>query len=136
LTGGGLIRSLGGQGASLRLLRRGRERWAYDERVLGSSEFVSEVVEEARKRRSSDLPTPEQKKAALDDIIARVAIRLGLSSEEIAGGSRRRVVATGRYPVGYMAVRKYGHSVAEVARELKVSSQSILRGLEKGTDIA
>ena len=132
LTGGGLIRSLGGRGASVGLLRRGRERWAYDERVLGSSEFVSEVVEEASERRSSGLTTPEQRKAALDGIIAKVAIRLGLSREEITGGSRRRAVTTGRYLVGYIAVRKYGHQAVEVARELNVSSQSILRALEKG----
>ena len=132
LSGGGLIRSLGGRGASLGLLRRGRERWAYDERVLGSSEFVSEVVEEASERRSSGMTTPEQTKAALDGIIAKVAIRLALSREEITGGSRRRAVTTGRYLVGYIAVRKYGHQAVEVARELNVSSQSILRALEKG----
>ncbi len=90
------------------------------------------MVEEASDRRSSELTTPEQRKATtLDGIIARVAIRLELSREEIRGGSRRRTVAAGRYPVGYMAVRKYGHPVTEVARALKVSSQSVSQTVEK-----
>ncbi|MEJ5378514.1 MAG: transposase [bacterium] len=135
LTGGGLIRSLGGRGASRGVPRRGRERWAYDERVLGSSEFVMEVLEETRKRQCYDPPRSEQRKETLDHIIARVGTKLGLSREEITGGSRRRAVATGRYLVGYLAVGKHGHPVAEVARELKVSSQSVLRALEKGPQL-
>ena len=132
LAGGGLIRSLGGTGASLGALRRGREQWAHDERVLGSGEFVREVVEEASEQRPPELTTPAQRKAALDGIIAEVAIRLGLSREEIIGGSRRRAVAMGRYLVGYIAVCKHGHPEIEVARALNVSSQSILRAVEKG----
>ncbi len=135
LTGGGLVRSLGGRGASHGFPRRGRERWAYDERVLGSSEFVMEVLEQTRNRRCSDPGASEQKKATLEDIIAKVGTKLGLSREEITGGSRRRAVATGRYLVGYLAVGKHGHPVAEVARELKVSSQSVLRALEKGPQL-
>ena len=30
-------------------LRRGRERWAHDERVLGSSEFVEEMLKEVER---------------------------------------------------------------------------------------
>ena len=37
LMGGGLIRSMGGW-ARVEELRRGRESWAYDERVLGGEE--------------------------------------------------------------------------------------------------
>jgi putative transposase len=45
LVGGGLIRSVGGR-AEFMKLGRGRERWAYDERVLGSSDFVIGLLQD------------------------------------------------------------------------------------------
>jgi putative transposase len=45
LVGGGLVRSMGGW-ERVEELRRGRERWAHDERVLGSIEFVESVLKE------------------------------------------------------------------------------------------
>jgi len=44
-SGGGLRRSAGGW-HHLPSLGRGRERWAHDERILGSSEFVRHVLEQ------------------------------------------------------------------------------------------
>jgi hypothetical protein len=43
LTGGGLIRSLGGWGAA-KAMRRGREHVKSDERILGDSDFVQSVL--------------------------------------------------------------------------------------------
>jgi REP-associated tyrosine transposase len=132
LTGGGLVRSLGGRGASPGLAGRGREQWAFDERVLGSSDFVEEVLEEVGGRRSQEGTTREEKKAALDGLISKVAIQLGLSQEELTGGSRRRDVVLGRYLIGYIAVRQQGYPVIDIAKKLRVSGQSVLRALERG----
>ncbi len=41
-------------------------------------------------------------------------------------------IAAKRYVVGYVAVREWGYPAVEVARSLNVSSQSILRAVEKG----
>ncbi len=41
-------------------------------------------------------------------------------------------IAAGRYVVRYVAVREWGYPAVEVARTLNVSSQSILRAMEKG----
>ncbi len=41
-------------------------------------------------------------------------------------------IAAGRYVVRYVAVREWGYPAIEVARALNVSSQSILRAVEKG----
>ena len=51
LQGGGLKRSAGGW-EGLRELRRGRERWAFDERILGSGAFVAQL------RAAATLPRP------------------------------------------------------------------------------
>jgi len=60
LQGGGLLRSLGGW-AVVQSLRRGREAYLGDERVLGSSEFVEALrrtVEAAEAPRPPRLPRP------------------------------------------------------------------------------
>jgi len=51
LQGGGLVRSMGGWD-KVSALRRGRERWAYDERVLGSSDFIEGIWNEAERLKS------------------------------------------------------------------------------------
>ena len=64
LTGGGLIRSLGGWSEAKRLRGRGKDHVMSDERILGDSEFVDTVLSEAKegyerkyelKRRGYDL---------------------------------------------------------------------------------
>jgi hypothetical protein len=89
-------------------------------------------LEEAGEQRFPKAPTPEQRNSDLDDLISKAAILLRLNQKEITGGSRRKEVVLGRYLVGYVAVRQQGHPVVDVARKLKVSSQSVLRAIEKG----
>jgi len=50
LTGGGLIRSLGGWSEVKRLGRNGRERVKGDERILGDTQFVLQILEQANER--------------------------------------------------------------------------------------
>jgi putative transposase len=121
LSGGGLIRSSGGKDA---LLRRGREAWASDERILGSSEFVQAVHTEHRDVKPG--------RRALDDIIRDVSEEAGLSVAELVSGNRRRDIVIARSFVCSSAVREHGFTITEVARALNVSKQSILRGVEKG----
>jgi hypothetical protein len=135
LTGGGLIRSLGSRDITVAIAGRGREQWAFDERVLGSSEFVSEILKEAKTRGLQKDAELEQRKAVLDELIVRVATRQGLTREEVTGGSRREQVVSVRYLIGYIAVRQQGYPVIDVARVLRVSSQTILRALEMGPKI-
>ncbi len=131
LVGGGLIRSIYGREAAVPL-RRGREKWAYDERVLGSSDFVEHVWKEVEQGRLVPTASRDQRQADVDRLVAEIADRLRLGRSELIGGSRRRAVAAGRYVVGYVAVREWGYPAVEVARALNVSSQSILRAVERG----
>jgi putative transposase len=131
LTGGGLIRSLGGR-ASVALLQKDREPWAYDERVLGSSEFVEAVLQDIAEDRARRLRQVQARSDRIDRLVRRVAKRLGLDESELTAGGRRRRVWVGRWVVSHIAVRQLGQSVGEVARALGVSIQSVLRGVEKG----
>jgi chromosomal replication initiation ATPase DnaA len=62
----------------------------------------------------------------------RVGKKLGLSRGEVVGGSRRRKVVRARNIISYVAVHEYGLSLKEVSEALRVSKQSVLRGLAAG----
>ena len=50
LTGGGLIRSLGGRPAMKKLRLKGQDRLKGDERILGDSDFVTSILAEAKEK--------------------------------------------------------------------------------------
>ncbi len=134
LAGGGLVRSVGGWD-QVRELSRGREKWASDERILGSSDFVESILDEVKEKGTqfefrSMLPS-----GALDSLIEAVASRMNLSNAEVRGGGRRRRVVEARILISLVAVREYGLSLTEVSRALGVSKQSVLRGLERGDQV-
>ncbi|MGD0489630.1 MAG: transposase [Syntrophorhabdales bacterium] len=118
LTGGGLVRSTGG-------LRRGREAWASDERILGGSDFVESV------KAQIDAFQPAKARRNMNDLLRDVSGKTGLSIPELVSGSKRREVILARSYISFVAVKEEGLRLAEVARALNVSKQSILRGIAK-----
>jgi putative transposase len=129
LTGGGLIRSMGGW-QRVKEIKRGREKWASDERILGGTDFVEEIlreVEKARPRRSAENP-----ETIMARLIKEFAVGRGFGIAEVKGGSRRRNVVGVRDEISYRAVCEFGMLPTKVAAMLGVSRQSVLRGVEKG----
>lgn len=118
LVGGGLVRSTGG-------LRRGREAWASDERILGSSNFVESVKAQV------DAFQPAKAQKNMDDLLRDVSGETGLSIPELVSGSKRREIILARGHISFLAVKEQGLTLADVARALNVSKQSILRGIAK-----
>lgn len=126
LQGGGLVRSLGGW-VAVRNLRRGREHYLSDERVLGSSEFVAQVHDqlEAQQRNRPRAPT-------LDRLVAAVCRHVGVLPAALRAGSRRRDVARARDGIAYLWLEVWGQSGRAVAESLGVRPQSIYRAAQKG----
>jgi hypothetical protein len=136
LSGGGLARSVGGR-EKLEELRRGRERWASDERILGSSEFVLGIEEEQEKGRGSPgriRVAPEDREKFLERLQSRVGRIFKVAPVELRGGSRRRVAVVARAALGWVAVRVCGLPTSDVARVSGVSPVSILRLQERGRE--
>ncbi len=129
LAGGGLIRSMGGWD-KVGELKRGREKWAHDERVLGSSEFVERILIE--KERGGKKVGEKRGEEFLLSLVEKIVARLRLTRAELIGGSRRRRVVEGRNLISFVAVRGYGMKLKQAAKLLNVSPQSVLRGLETG----
>ena len=125
LMGGGLIRSAGGW-SEVMAMKRKKERMAFDDRILGSGEFVARVLLEAEERESKNLRL-KRKGITLEDLISEVAKRYGLDREELISGSRRHKISEARKDVTQLAVRKLGMSCAEVARHMGVSTACISR---------
>ena len=129
LEGGGLRRGASGW-ERLAQVTRGRERWAFDERVLGSSEFVQRVLQrcatarQVRPRRDAD--------AVLQELCRLAAARCQVSPEDIASRTLRRRVLEARALVSWVAVHHYGLTLSAVARHLNVSIKSISRAVERG----
>ena len=128
LLGGGLRRSAGGW-EGLAALRRGRERWAFAERVLGSGAFVDRLLAEVA---ASGTVSPARAWRAFPRVLARIARIFGVSAPEVTGGSRRRPVAAARAAIGAVAVSGLGLPVTRVARALGVTPMPLLRGLQRG----
>ncbi len=123
------MRSLKGWQAA-RKLQRGRERWAFDERILGSSEFVQEVLAECRGHAIGSGPDEAKR---LSDLLAHVAKSYGLGSAEASGsGARRPQIIATRAVFVHVAVRHCGTTLSRAAKLLNVSKQSAARALERG----
>jgi len=81
LHGGGPLRSLGGW-AVVQRLRRAREAYRGDERVLGSRAFV-----EALRRTGEAAEAPRSPRRALEPLAGRVCRQVGLPREAAGGGA-------------------------------------------------
>ena len=127
LQGGGLVRSLGGW-AAVATLRRGREAYRGDERILGSSEFVEAVCR--------DTPTQPDRAPAdrppLLDLLARVCAATGCPPAALQYGSRRRLGVQAREGVAYLAVACFGYTGGAVAELLRVQPPAVYRAAERG----
>lgn len=78
LVGGGLVRSVGGW-EQVKELRRGRERWVSDERILGSSDFAARILQHVGEAELESAVPSEVTARDLSLLVQEVAARFGLS---------------------------------------------------------
>jgi len=123
LVGGGLIRSLGGWSA-VKALRRSGERELSDQRILGSGEFVEQIIKEAEAQIKYQLPLLDQSQK-INEFILKICKNEKVPIEEIKGGSRRREASKVRARIAIGLVKTNGVALAEVARQLGVSTSAI-----------
>lgn len=132
LVGGGLIRSLGGW-SQVRSLRASGMRARADARILGSGEFVDRVVEEAADRIRSQIPAGRRLVQARRAIEKYCRDRR-VSVAELQGGSRRGRVSRVRCDLAHHLVATLGLPLAEVARQLGVTTSAMSRALQRGSE--
>jgi REP element-mobilizing transposase RayT len=130
LTGGGLVRSIGGWEA-IKASRKAGQFQKADERILGDSDFVSKVMmksDEILKRKY----VLQNKGVTLEVIADRVALVLDMKSEDIWKAGRNRRVVKARSLLCYWAVRELGMSMTSLASKLNISITAVSKAVGRG----
>jgi REP element-mobilizing transposase RayT len=132
LTGGGLIRSMGGW-SIVKAMRTSGLKEESDERILGSGEFVSEVIKHAEEKVKYQLPAMELQKSIKEEIeihckIEKVPVAI------LQAGSRRPPLPKLRRAIALKLINEYGVSLAETARRLGISTSGVAQILRRSGD--
>lgn len=133
LVGGGLIRSLGGWKAFKDKRKQGRIKG--DQRILGESEFVSEVLKQADERyeRYYELRT---KGYRLKTVEKRVCEIYKIDRDEIYSKSRVQAIADARGLFCYWAVEALGYHLTDMARRFGMTGPGVGYAVRRGRKIA
>jgi REP element-mobilizing transposase RayT len=123
LVGGGLIRSIGGW-SQVKSMRRSDDRELHDPRILGSGDFVEQIIKEASKKAKYQFPKNEHRKE-VEEYIIKICQQEKISINELRSGSRRKPIVKLRSQLAVRLVEKFGISLAETARRLGVSTSAI-----------
>ena len=135
LVGGGLIRSLGGWVEARRSRQKGQDRIKGDQRILGETDFVLDVLSEADekfdryyelKSLGYDLKSVEQ----------RVCEIYQIDPKEIYSKSREKIRAEARGLFCYWAVRELGYALRDLAKRLNMSGPGVGYAVSRGEQIA
>jgi len=134
LVGGGLLRSVGGWGG-VKALRAARENWRGDERILGDSDFVVNVLrvhEEKLEKRA------ELKLAGwdMDRLCSHVCKMFSIKPDQILRKGRENNVSRAKNILSFWANRELGISGKEIADYFGVSGPAISYSIKQGEKYA
>jgi REP element-mobilizing transposase RayT len=135
LIGGGLIRSLGGWAEVKKYRGLGRAHLKSDERILGDSDFVEEILTQGKEQYTPQLQLRRQG-YDLERIGARVAKLYRMETHEILAKGRQRQRVQARSLLCFWAVRHFGIALTDIARRLDMSPPAIGYAVQRGEAIA
>ncbi|NTU98257.1 MAG: hypothetical protein HGA62_10655 [Chlorobiaceae bacterium] len=123
LTGGGLIRSIGGW-SEVKSLRKRQEKQFSDERILGSGEFVKEILDDVEESVKERLPATAAATEAGERLVSACE-DAGISVQALQGGSRKRECTELRKRLALEYVLELGMTYAGAARLLGISAAAV-----------
>ena len=118
LTGGGLRR--------IRKLTGRDDIEEFDERILGSGEFVERLRREEVRSNGISARIP------VDELVERVARAFGIEAEDLRRRKRSREVVDARSMICYFVVREMGRNGAEIGRMLNISRSGVSIAADRG----
>ncbi len=127
LQGGGLIRSAGGDRASLIGQKKG-DREKSDQRILGSGDFVSGVLKKAKENAEHKAGC----NISLAELIRRVCKKYGIKNRELMLDIRRAPYNQPRAIISYFSIHELGCRDSDVAKALNVSRASVSKARSRG----
>ena len=135
LTGGGLIRSLGGWSEIKKAGSRGAPHHKSDERILGESEFVSEILLQAREKYERKYQL-KRLGYDLDRVAMRVCELYGIDPEDILAKGKQHKRVQARSLFCYWAMTELGVSLTDLARRIGISVPAVGYSVERGGMVA
>jgi REP element-mobilizing transposase RayT len=133
LVGGGLVRSLGGWKAFKKTGKT--ERIKGDQRILGESEFVTDVLKQADEKyeRYYELRT---RGYSLKTVEARVCEIYDIDPNEIYSKSRVQAIADARGLFCHWAVEELGYKLTDLAKRFGITGSGVGYAVRRGRKIA
>ena len=111
------------------MLRQGvREK--SDERILGSGEFVQQLIQQSDIERKRQFSRKENLELAIR-YIKRECKNEQVDIKALRAGSRRRIVSKLRNRLIQNLVEKFGLSLTETGRQMGVSSSAVAKALDR-----
>ena len=127
LQGGGLVRSAGGNRSGL-LGRKKDEREKWDERILGSGDFVGEVLANSNRNGGHKII----RKAPLFELTDRISNFLETEKDEVLSGNRKKKNCHARDLISFVAAKSMGYKFNVIAEILNIHPVTAGRCAEKG----
>jgi putative transposase len=127
LIGGGLMRSLG---IKNKTEFRTEARVLTDTRVLGSGDFVQEVLKRAEKQEMRCIPLSQRMERA-EKMIEEQCRKLGISRNMLTGNGKSRNIVNARRVIAATLIQDVGLSSAQTARRVGISSAGICKMMKR-----
>ncbi len=134
LVGGGLLRSSGGWGV-LKAMSKARIHLKGDERILGDSDFVKEVLAEQKERFERRYWLQAQG-YDIDRVVEKVAKIFDMEPAEVRKPGNQPLRVKARSLVCYWAVRELGISGTSVSKLLGIGQPAVSRAVVRGEKLA
>jgi putative transposase len=130
LVGGGLVRSYGGW-EEVKALGKSGEYRKGDERILGKSDFVEEVLAEANERYEQRYRLKAQR-FDLRKVAVRVGELLGIGHEDVFRRGKERRTVQAHALLCYWATEELGMTQEVLAQRLRVTQPAISAAVQRG----
>jgi REP element-mobilizing transposase RayT len=130
LTGGGLLRSIGGW-TGLKDFRKAGIRVKGDERILGDSAFVETVLASAQEALEEKYLL-KARGIDFDQVVLRVAEVMNIKRDQVTAYGKSPQTVQARSLLCFWAHRKLGMTTIEIARRLNISQPAASRSSKRG----
>ena len=135
LVGGGLIRSIGGWDEIKKIRLTGQDRIKSDQRILGESNFVMEVLSESEERLAYRYEL-RGRGFNYEKAVERVSLLFALEEEYITGKGRQQDRVRARDLLCYWCAIKLGISMTELTKKLDLTLAAVSFAVKRGEKIA
>ena len=124
LSGGGLIRSLGGLTA-----RQRNVPVLADQRILGTNDFVKNLL-----AREQEYLSSHQRNEKMLHLIAQHCEKVGIVPEALKGGIRAEAISRLRAQIAFILAKDLGIPYAEIARQIGITTSGVSRIMRRRED--